>query len=109
MPCVYYLTEIRHPDGLPGLAADAFWRCAPIPTGMKLVVRKVGVSSFDSAHEATDVALITTGDEGWYEYTGPYNEPNLEFSNTYVIFYAYNKGNEPSKFGVWFLFDFESE
>jgi len=109
MPCVYYLTEIRHSNGLPSQAADAFWRCTSIPPGKKLVVYKVGVTSFDSAHEATDAALITTGGGGWYEYTGPYNEVNLEFSDTYVIFYAYNKGNEPSKFGVWFLFDFEPE
>ena len=109
MPCVYYLTEIRHPDGLPALAADDFWRCT-VPDGKKLVVRKVGVSSFESAHASTDKALITTGDGRWYEYAGVYNEPNLEFkSGTFVVFYAYNKGNEPSKFGVWFLFDFEPE
>jgi len=109
MPCVYYLTEIRHPNGLPDHVADDFWRCT-VPEGMKLVVRKVGASSFDSAHEETDIALITTGGGGWYEYTGPYNEPNLEFpSGTFVVFHAYNKGAAASEFGVWVLFDFEPE
>ena len=112
MPCVYYLTLINHPDGLPGGCADEFWKCT-VPDGMRLVVYKAGVASGVPSvvsHVETDEFLITTSGGGWYEYVGPYNEVNLEFSSgAFVVFYAYNKGTEKSHFGVWVLFDFEPE
>jgi len=111
VPCVYYLTLIRYPKGMPGSVSVEFWKCT-VPDGMKLVVYKAGIASGVSSvvsHEETDTLLIISGAD-WYEYTGPYNELNLEFSSgATVSFNAYNKGTEKSHFGVWVLFDFEPE
>ena len=106
MPTVYYLTDIRHPAGLPFGVAEVFWRCT-VPSGKKLVVKKVGVVNFNSANKLTDKALIDGGSI-WHEYTGAINEINLEFpENTFVTFHAYNTASSgTSHFGVWFMFDF---
>jgi len=112
MPCVCYYSRIDYPEGMPSGRGIVFWSCT-VPTGMKLVVKKCGVTRF-GADPLPNLKVVIEEQVDtvtrFHKYGGSYNEPNLEFSSgVFVMFVAMNEEEKSVDFGAWVMFDFEPE